>query len=313
MKLLALAGGVGGAKLADGFYRLDPSHQLTVIVNTGDDFSLFGLYICPDLDTVCYTLAGLENPKTGWGRAEDSWETLTEINELGGPKWFRIGDKDLALNLERTRRLQEGETLTKITRDFCRNWNIDVEVLPMSDQPVPTIVHTEDGDLSFQDYFVKKEWKPKVRGFTFKNVDKALPANGVIQAIQDADLIVICPSNPLVSIDPILAVPGIRDELDKKVVLAVSPLIGGKAVKGPAAKMYRELGLDPTAAIVAEHYGNLLTGFIMDSEDRELAQELSESGLRVFTTDSWMKNRQDRILLAENVLDIGQLLLKEGK
>jgi LPPG:FO 2-phospho-L-lactate transferase len=167
--------------------------------------------------------------------------------------------------------------------------------------------------LAFQDYFVRLACKPEVRGFTFKDVEKALPAPGVSQAIQEADFVVICPSNPWVSIDPILAVPGIREELSKKVVLAVSPLIGGKAVKGPAAKMYREMGLDPTALSVAEHYGDLLEGFIMDNEDRELALQLSENGIRIFTTDSLMKDRQDRVVLAENVLEFGQLLLKEGK
>ncbi|MFV1948600.1 MAG: 2-phospho-L-lactate transferase [Anaerolineales bacterium] len=314
MKILALAGGVGGAKLVDGLSRLDPSPELTVVTNTGDDFILFGLQICPDLDTVCYNLAGLENPLTGWGRAEESWESIDEISKLGGLDWFRLGNKDLAVHLERTRRLRAGETLSKITIDFCRSWGIQTAVLPMSDNQVSTIVQTNQGELSFQDYFVKLNCRPEVTGFYFKGAEDCTPAEGVIQSIKQADLVVICPSNPWVSIDPILAVPGIRQEMKKKIVLAISPIIGGKTVKGPAAKMYQEMGITPSAAAVAAHYGEFLAGFVMDTEDQDLEQDIRSSGSnapKVFVTDTWMKTRQDRVKLAEKILNFAQQLIKE--
>jgi LPPG:FO 2-phospho-L-lactate transferase len=305
---------VGGAKLVDGLSRLDPLPSLTVVTNTGDDFILFGLQICPDLDTVCYNLAGLENPLTGWGRAEESWESINEIRKLGGPDWFRLGNKDLAVHLERTRRLRAGETLSEITIDFCRSWGIQTTVLPMSDDPVSTIVQTNQGELPFQDYFVKLECRPEVTGFYFKGAEDSTPAEGVIQLIKQADLVVICPSNPWVSIDPILAVPGIRQEIKKKIVLAISPIIGGKAVKGPAAKMYQEMAITPSAAAVAAHYGEFLAGFVMDNVDQALEQDIRSSGPsapKVFITDTWMKTRQDRVHLAGKILNFAQQLIKE--
>ena len=314
MKVVALAGGVGGAKLADGFALLNPSPTLTVIVNTGDDFELFGLQICPDLDTVCYNLAGLEEPETGWGRANESWDTFNEVKYLGGPDWFRLGNKDLGTHLERTRRLKSGETLSQVTADFCRIWGIIPVILPMSDDPIPTIVHTDRGALAFQDYFVKLRCEPQVTGFEYQGAEKAHPAPGIIEAINQADLVVICPSNPWVSIEPILAIPGIRRALEDQVVLTVSPIISGKAVKGPVSKMYRELGINPSAAAVAEHYGDLLTGFIMDQEDLDLVpevEELSKGSFKVFTTGTWMRNREDRVRLADHVLGFGQQLLEE--
>lgn len=314
MKVVTLAGGVGGAKLADGFALLNPSPTLTVIVNTGDDFELFGLQICPDLDTVCYNLAGLEEPETGWGRANENWETFHEVKYLGGPDWFRLGNKDLGTHLERTRRLKSGETLSQVTADFCRIWGIIPVIIPMSDDPIPTIVHTDRGALAFQDYFVKLRCEPQVTGFEYQGAEKAHPAPGIIEAINQADLVVICPSNPWVSIEPILAIPGIRRALEDQVVLAVSPIIGGEAVKGPVAKMYRELGIDPSAAAVAEHYRDLLTGFIMDQEDLDLVpevEEISKGSFKVFTTGTWMKNRGDRVRVADHVLGFGQQLLEE--
>lgn len=314
MKVVALAGGVGGAKLTDGFALLNPSPTLTVIVNTGDDFELFGLQICPDLDTVCYNLAGLEEPETGWGRANESWDTFNEVKYLGGPDWFRLGNKDLGTHLERTRRLKSGETLSQVTADFCRIWGIIPVIIPMSDDPIPTIVRTDRGALAFQDYFVKLRCEPQVTGFEYQGAEKAHPAPGIIEAIDQADLVVFCPSNPWVSIEPILAVPGIRRALEDQVVLAVSPIIGGKAVKGPAAKMYRELGINPSAAAVAEHYGGLLTGFVMDQEDLDLVpevEEISKGSIKVFTTGTWMRNREDRVRVADHVLGFGQQLLEE--
>lgn len=314
MKVVALAGGVGGAKLVDGISRLDGGPELTVIVNTGDDFSLFGLWISPDLDTVCYNLAGLENQETGWGRDQESWDTLQGIRILGGPDWFQLGGKDLATHLERTRRLDAGQPLSRITADFCQAWGVTAAVLPMSDDRIPTLVETAQGLLSFQEYFVKLRCEPEVVGFGFQAVEMSRPAPGVLDAIQAADLVVICPSNPWVSIDPILAVPGIASALEEKIVLGVSPIIGGEAVKGPAAKMYREMGIPPSAAAVAAHYGALLDGFVIDEQDQSLQGEIlsgQPGSLDLFTADIWMRTRSDRIAVADRVLSFGRSLVKE--
>jgi len=308
MKIVALAGGVGGAKLAHGLAQILPPEDLTVIVNTGDDFEHLGLYICPDLDTVCYTLAGLANPETGWGRVDETWQTISNIEKLGGPNWFRLGDQDIATHLERTRRLKEGQSLSQITRDFCAAWGVRHTVLPMSDQPVRTIVETDEGDLPFQEYFVHRGCRPRVKGFRFEGVDSArcAPAPGAREAIQSADAVILCPSNPWVSIDPILRVlspllsgegPGVR--------LAVSPIIGGQAVKGPAAKMYAELGIQPSALAVANHYRGVLTGFVLDSVDAQLAGQIP---VQAWVTDTLMKSIPDRARVARDVLNfIGNL------
>ena len=306
MKIVALAGGVGGAKLADGLAQILPPENLTVVVNTGDDFEHLGLAISPDLDTVCYTLAGLANPQTGWGRRGESFRTLDTLQELGGPDWFHIGDLDLATHLERTRRLHEGQSLSRVTHDFCKAWGVQPAVLPMSDQPVHTIVDTaEFGELAFQEYFVHRLCQPRVRGFRFAGIEDARPAPGVVQALAAADAVVICPSNPWVSINPILNVPDIRPAVAAKPVVAVSPIIGGQTVKGPAAKMYAELGIQPSALAVANQYGNLLSGFVLDDVDRELARELA---IRTLTTNTLMKTRANRRRLAQDVLNLIQTL-----
>ena len=306
MKIVALAGGVGGAKLADGLAQILPPADLTIVVNTGDDFEHLGLLICPDVDTVCYTLAGLANPRTGWGRRAETFHTLENIQNLGGPDWFQIGDKDLATHLERTRRLREGQSLSQITLHFCQAWGVRHLVLPMSDQPVRTIVDTrEDGELSFQEYFVHRKCEPKVRGFRFSGIESAQPAPGVLKSIQEAYAVVLCPSNPWVSIDPILALPGLRSALAAKIVLAVSPIIGGQTVKGPAAKMYIELGFRPSALAVARHYADFLTGFILDMVDEAMAKECK---VPVTITHTIMKNRNDRRRLAQDVLNLIQTL-----
>lgn len=314
MKIVALAGGVGGAKLADGIYRLIPEVELTVIVNTGDDFTHFGLNISPDLDTVCYNLAGMEDPETVWGRGSENWETMDLIKELGGPDWFSLGNKDLATNLERTRRLKDGEVLSKITADFCDTWGISALVLPMTDDPVHTMIRTADGYLPFQEYFVKLGTKPEVSGFNFRGVESAEPAPGVLSEIEGADFVVICPSNPWVSIAPILSIPGILEALKNKVVIAISPIISGDAVKGPAAKMYREMGLQPSSLAVAEGYADLITGFILDQKDQALVKDIVSSfdgQIWILQADTWMKNRQDRIRLAGEVVIFGNQLIKE--
>ena len=301
--IVALAGGVGGAKLAHGLAQVLAPEDLTVIVNTGDDFEHLGLYICPDLDTVCYTLAGLSNPDTGWGRANETWGAIENVERLGGPGWFRLGDQDLATHLERTRRLKEGQPLSQITRDFCKAWDVKQRVLPMSDGPVKTIVETEAGELAFQEYFVHSRCEPKVTGFRFEGIEQAQPAAGALEAIEEAEAVVICPSNPWVSIGPILAVPGLRSALEAKRIVAVSPIIGGKAVKGPAAKMYSELGIQPSALAVAEHYRSRITDFVLDQVDTQLEAQIQHLNMRTLTTQTFMKTSADRQQLAKDVLN----------
>lgn len=302
-RIVALAGGVGGAKLAHGLAQILPSEDLTVIVNTADDFEHYGLYISPDLDTVCYTLAGLANPETGWGRMGESWNSIENAGKLGGPNWFRLGDKDLGTHLERTRRLREGQCLSEITRDFCKAWGIEHTVLPMTDDSVRTIVKTDEGDLEFQEYFVRRRCEPRVKGFRFDGVESAEPAPGTREAIDSADAIVICPSNPWVSIDPILQVLSPLPHLGEGSgvrVIAISPIIGGQTVKGPAAKMYRELGIEPSALAVANHYCDILTGFVMDNIDAELAKKLE---VKTLVTNTLMTSSEDRKRLAQDVLE----------
>jgi LPPG:FO 2-phospho-L-lactate transferase len=307
LKVVALAGGVGGARLADGLAQVLPPENLTILVNTGDDFEQFGLYISPDLDTVCYTLAGLANPTTGWGLLDETWNVIETIEAMGGPTWFRLGDRDLATHLERTRRLQDGQSLSQITRSFCKAWGVGPVVLPMSDDRVATQVHTGQGVLPFQEYFVHQRCEPPVTGFHFEGIHTAQPAPGVLECVRMADIVVICPSNPWVSIDPILSVSGIRDLIQKCGVVAVSPIIAGQAVKGPAAKMYRELGMEPSVHAVAAHYGSkrdggLLSGFIMDLKDSGQVPALTDLGMDVGTTETLMIDASARRDLAEYVL-----------
>jgi LPPG:FO 2-phospho-L-lactate transferase len=305
MKVVALAGGVGGAKLAHGLAQVLPPEDLTVIVNTGDDFEHYGLYICPDLDTVCYTLAGIANPETGWGRADETWNAMENISKLGGSDWFKLGDGDLATHLERTRRLKEGYSLSQITRDFCKAWGIDHTVLPMSDKPVRTFVETDEGELAFQEYFVHRRCEPRVKGFWFDGINAAEPVRGGREAIESADAIVICPSNPWVSIDPILQVlsPLLQGERSGARLVAISPIIGGQAVKGPAAKMYQELGIEPSALAVAKHYRGLATDFVLDKIDEQLNESVKGLSMRTYVTNTLMKSHEDRKRLAADLLN----------
>ncbi|HEY9088560.1 MAG TPA: 2-phospho-L-lactate transferase [Anaerolineaceae bacterium] len=305
MKITALAGGVGGAKLADGLARCLAPGDLTIIVNTGDDFEHFGLRISPDLDTVCYTLAGIANPQTGWGRQGETWTAMESLRRLGAPDWFNLGDGDLATHLERTRRLRAGESLSQVTAAFCRAWGIPQLVLPMSDQPVETFVETRDeGSLAFQEYFVHRRCEPEVTGFRFVGIEAAQPAPGVLESIRAADAVVICPSNPWVSIGPITALNGVEQALREKFTLAVSPLIGGQAVKGPAAKMYRDLGIQPTAKAVANSYRGFVSAFMIDRVDHAEAEEIQRWGIMTVTTDIIMSSPEDRRRLGREVLAI---------
>ena len=309
LKIVALAGGVGGAKLAHGLAQVLPPEDLTIIVNIGDDFEHYGLYICPDLDTICYTLAGIANPETGWGRSGETWNMMENLSKLGGADWFRLGDKDLGTHLERTRRLKEGFSLSQITKDFCKAWGIGHTVLPMSDKPVKTFVETDEGELEFQEYFVHRRCEPRVKGFWFDGIDQAEPVRGAREAIQSADAVIICPSNPWVSIDPILATLtpspsslGERGWGEGKKVVAVSPIIGGQAIKGPAAKMYRELGIEPSALAVANHYRGLVTNFVLDKIDEQLNETVKGLSMRTYVTNTLMRSHEDRKQLAIDLL-----------
>lgn len=299
LKVVVLAGGVGGAKLADGLAQLLPPAQLTIVVNTGDDFQHLGLTVCPDLDTVIYLLAGVANPATGWGRAGDTWRAIEEVGRLGGPDWFRLGDLDLAVHLTRTQMLSEGQTLTAVTRHLCRRFGIAVEVLPMSDQPAPTLIETDGGVLPFQNWFVKEKWQPPVKKVHLPDDVRATPA--VMARLETADLVIIAPSNPFVSIDPILNVYPIRALLEDipQAVVAVSPIISGQAVKGPAAKMMREMGRPVSAAAVADYYGELIDGFVYDRQDSGALDGRDVTGLCV---DTLMTDAAGRRRLAQDVM-----------
>jgi LPPG:FO 2-phospho-L-lactate transferase len=301
--VLALSGGIGGAKLALGLSRVLAPEQLIVVANTGDDFEHLGLAISPDIDTLIYTLAGLDNPQTGWGRRDETWTFMAALAALGGETWFQLGDGDLATHIERTRRLAAGESLTAITRDFCRRLGVRPRILPMSDQRVRTKVQTSEGLLDFQDYFVRRRCEPVVTGLSYEGADAARPQADMIAALGDPQLraIVICPSNPFLSVDPILALPGLRDRIkqSRAPVVAVSPIIGGRAVKGPTAKMMTELGLTASATAVARHYGDLIDGYLVDEADREIA---SLPGITVKATRTLMTSLADREAVARAVL-----------
>lgn len=308
-KVVALAGGVGGAKLAHGL-AAHLGDRLSVIVNTGDDFEHLGLTICPDFDTVLYTLAGIANRAQGWGIEGESWSFLDQLGRLGGPGWFRLGDRDVALHVLRTLRLRAGETLTAVNSGFARRLGIAATVLPMCDEPVRTIVATPGGELPFQDYFVRLRCEVPVTGFRFDGVERARPSPEVLAALRDPGLsaIVICPSNPFVSIDPILSVPGLRAELGRAPVVAVSPIIAGQAVKGPAAKMMQELDMPATALAVAERCAGLADGFVVDHADAAQARAIEALGMTVLATDALMRDEADRARLAGQCLAFAETL-----
>ena len=310
LKVAALAGGVGGAKLALGLQLALAPGNLNVIVNTGDDFEHFGLAISPDVDTVCYTLAGKSDSEHGWGLQNESWQVLSALESLSAPTWFQLGDRDLATHMERTRLLQAGWSLSQITKHFCRLWGVPSHVLPMSDQPFRTLIRTQAGELlAFQEYFVRERCEPEVAEIVFEHTEDLHPAPQVLPAIETADLVVICPSNPWVSVDPILALPGIVPALIKKPVIAVSPIIQGKTVKGPAAKMARELGLEASAAAVLGHYADLVNGFIYDQLDGDIFKFDAYPGIIKKATNTIMKNDEDKLRLAIETLKLGEFLI----
>lgn len=313
MNCIALAGGVGGAKLADGLARAIDADSLTVVVNTGDDFDLYGLRISPDLDTVMYTLAGMANPETGWGIAGDTWHNFEMLDKYGVAPWFRLGDRDLATHLLRTEMLADGLPPSAVTRELCRRLNVAPRVMPMSDDRVRTVIDTEQGLLPFQEYFVRHRWQPVARAIILEGCDEAEAAPGMLRAIETADTIVICPSNPYLSIDPILGLRGVRDVLLNATapIIAVTPIIAGEAVKGPAAKLMRELGLQPSAVEVARHYADFVNGFVLDTRDAGLASQIEAMGIGVLVTDTLMTTPDDRARLACDVISFADRLRPE--
>lgn len=302
--ILALAGGVGGAKLAFGLASTLPAGDLTVAVNTADDFEHLGLCISPDLDTVMYTLAGVANPETGWGRRDESWTAMDALGQLGGETWFRLGDKDLATHIVRTQRLRSGATLSNVTQELARHLGVRCLIAPMSDDPVRTIVSTDRGDLAFQDWFVRLRCEPVVRSITFAGAATAKP-HPCLQDARNLRGLIICPSNPFVSVAPILAVPGVRSMVENLEVprVAVTPIVGGQAIKGPAAKMLAELGHDVSAIGVARYYKGLIDGFVLDQADVALASVIEALGIKVHVTDTMMRNDADKRRLAATTLD----------
>jgi LPPG:FO 2-phospho-L-lactate transferase len=307
MKVVALAGGVGGAKLAVGLQDVLPSGDLSVVVNTADDFDLWGLHICPDLDTVMYTLAGIANPETGWGVAGESFETLNMLGRYGEDTWFKLGDRDLATHVLRTARLLSGETLTEVTGALSGALGVESVVLPMSDDPVSTVIETPEGRLEFQEYFVRRGQRDEVLAVELRGIEDARPTAAVRAAIPRADAIVICPSNPVVSVGPILALPGMREALasSRAPKVAVSPIVGRRALKGPADKMLLSLGYEVAATGVAAMYSGLVNGMVVDTVDEGERAGIEDIGMRVLVTDSVMRGARDRARLASETLEFG--------
>ena len=302
-RIVTLTGGVGGAKLVLGLMRICPPEQITAIVNTGDDFRHFGLTISPDIDTLLYTLSGKANAAQGWGREGESWSFMDALKSLGGEDWFLLGDGDLALHVLRSHLLARGEALSAITVRFAAAWGLDLTILPMSDDPVATHLNTSEGDMPFQRYFVERRCAPEVRAICFEGAERAKPAAGVIEAITATDTraIVIAPSNPWLSVDPILAVPGIREALAsaRAPVVAVSPIVGGQAVKGPTAKLMQELGLTVTNKSIAAHYADVIDGLLIDERD-----DASDISIPRDVCDTLMKTLEDRERVARAALTL---------
>jgi LPPG:FO 2-phospho-L-lactate transferase len=307
-RLLALCGGVGGAKLALGLERLYRG-AVTVVVNTGDDFEHLGLHVSPDIDTVLYTLGGCSDPERGWGRAGETWQFMKALHELGGETWFQLGDRDLAIHVERTRRLRAGVSLTAFTRDVADRFGISATILPMSDDRVETTVITPDAVMPFQRYFVEKQCTPVVKRIEFRGAERARPSDAVIAALQNPglDAIIICPSNPYLSIDPILSVGNLRGALKQAGVpiIVVSPLIGGMAVKGPTAKIMAELGVPANSRALVAHYAGLIDGIVIDESDRADAAKLD---VPVCVALTLMRNLEDRIGLARTCAEFAMQL-----
>lgn len=305
MQVVALAGGVGGAKLAAGLETALPPGDLSVVVNTADDFDLWGLRVCPDLDTVMYTLAGLANPDTGWGVADESFNGLAMISAYGEDAWFKLGDKDLATHILRTQRLHAGDRLSTVTAGLAGALGVRAALLPMCDEPVSTVLKTPAGLLDFQNYFVRRGQRDEVRGMDLRGIEDARVPVEVSKAIAEAEAVIFCPSNPVVSLGPILAVPGLREALASSPApkVAVSPIIGGRALKGPADKMLRSLGHEVSSAGIARMYSGVVDAMVIDQADGGEEAPISALGMRVLATNTIMRDETDRERLGREVLD----------
>ena len=310
--IVAFAGGVGGARLAVGLAAALPPRALTIVVNTGDDFEHLGFTICPDLDTVMYTLAGINNRRTGWGRADESWHFMAAVDALAGETWFRLGDRDLAVHVLRTMALKRGIPLSRVTRDLAGRFGIRHAVLPMSDTPVRTKVRTDDGELFFQDYFVRRRCRPRVRGFRFVGSSEAAAPAALRKVMRSGNVraVVFCPSNPYVSIAPICAVPEIGSWIKNRTfpVVAVSPIVGGNAIKGPAAKMMRELKREASALGIVRHYGAAVDGWVIDRKDSRLQPAIEREGKAALVVNTIMTDRARSIGLARKVIAFARKL-----
>ena len=308
-KVLALAGGVGGAKLALGLARTLPPDQLTIVVNTGDDECFHGLHVSPDLDTVMYTLAGLSNPETGWGLAQETFHALEMLRRYRAETWFSLGDMDLATHIKRTQLLGEGMLLSQVTAELASCLGITQQIVPMSDQSVRTVLETDAGNLPMQQYFVKHGSQPRVLSIRYEGAEHALPSPAFVKALKQAAMVVICPSNPFLSLGPILSIPGVRESLaaaPNKV--AVSPIIGGAALRGPAAKIMAELGYPASCAGVARQYQGICDYFLLDQQDASLAPEIEELGMTPLVAPIIMQTDDDKVALANYVLSLPELV-----
>tara|TARA_B110000263_G_scaffold17894_1_gene14283 strand:- start:652 stop:1614 length:963 start_codon:yes stop_codon:yes gene_type:complete len=308
-KILALSGGVGGAKLCRGLDQITDKDELVIIANTGDDFLYLGFYISPDIDTLIYTLAGENNIETGWGRTDETWKAHNVMGGLGADNWFKLGDKDLEMHVYRSKEIQNGTSLTEITQKVSKIWNINSKILPMSNHSIKTIIESDIGTLSFQEYFVKKQCIPKVESITFKQ-KKAKASQTLLDEMNDNNLtaIIFAPSNPYLSIDPILSLSEIKNFLrtTSTPVIAVSPVVDGQAVKGPTTKIMSELGVEPSAVSIAKHYDGLIDGLILDVLDQNLVSQVEDIGIRTKVMNTIMHNDQDKIQLAQAALDFAQ-------
>jgi LPPG:FO 2-phospho-L-lactate transferase len=308
MKIAALAGGIGASKLLLGLYRMTEPRELTAIVNTGDDIVLHGLSISPDLDIVTYTLAGLVNGETGWGFREETFHAHEQLARYGHAGWFHLGDRDLATHIHRTEMLRAGKPLSAVAESIRQMLKVEATILPMTDRPVPTMIDTDEGRLHFQEYLVQRRAKPRVRSITFEGIAEARPAPGVIEALEAAAVIVICPSNPLISIGPILAVPGIRETLRKRRnnAIAVCPIVGGKSLKGPSDRMLEELGHDVSALGVARMYQDICATMVIDPTDAAIAPAIESLGLNAIIYPTVMRTIADKELLARRVMEFAE-------
>ena len=309
-KFIAVSGGVGGAKLALGLEKIIQSEDLMVVGNVGDDFRHFGLHISPDIDTLLYTLSGKSDVEKGWGLANETWQFMSAMKELGGDTWFQLGDRDLATHVERTRRLQNGESLSEITDYFRRTFGIGATIIPATDDQLRTIVETDIGVLNFQEYFVRERCNPRIHNLHFQDSESAFPQQELTKALRNKKLqsIIFCPSNPLLSIDPILSIQGLeRAFVDSGAkIVAVTPIVGGAAIKGPAAKNLSELGYPVSATTVAKHYQGLIHGFVLDKRDREETKQIEKLGIAVLVAETIMNDLETKIQLAEKTLQFAK-------